>query len=389
MLKVRIYHPWVYLKGGAEKVLLEYVKNTRHNTELHAGYLGDDTFSELIPITTVSVDRLFEVNVKRTISSSFKSLLSILTTRLSKQPADCLLISSEGLGDFMGLLRFKSAKRTIAFVHTPLKLVYDLDSLPSTRIRLGFVRYYFFSWIIKPVYKTVNRWIWSRYDFIVANSTETRKRIINGRLAPLERIKIVYPGANLIDKSELLSSDTKHAEKKYLIAGRIMIQKNIEAGIKAFLLTKIEGATLFIAGHCDEKSKPYLQDLISHYQSENVVFIPNPNDDEYKALFQTSFCLIFPPVNEDWGIIPIEAMSYGMPVICSNQGGPSESVLDGKTGFLCEPSPEPFSKAIARVATFTPNTYKQFSNAARQRAECYTWAMFSKQLDDVIEEVDA
>ena len=384
MSRVIIYHPWIYLKGGAEKVCLEYVKHSQHETQLHAGYLGEDTFSELIPITTVSSDRLFEVNVKRTISNSFKSLLSILTTKLSKKSADCLLISSEGLGDFLGLLRRKSAKRTVAFVHTPLKLVYDLDSLPSTRVRLGSIRFYFFLWVIKPLYKIVNRMVWSRYDLVIANSTETRNRIVDGNLATSEKVKIIYPGTNLVHKDTLLPSNIKYADKKYLIAGRIMIQKNIEAGIKAFLLAKVEGATLFVAGHCDEKSQEYLNTLKSLYESINIVFLPNPSDDEYKALFQTSCYLLFTPVNEDWGIIPIEAMSYGMPVICSNKGGPSESIIDDQTGFLCEPSYTGYSDAIVKFAKLSPDAYESFSDAARQRAECFTWAMFAKQLDCAI-----
>lgn len=384
MSRVIIYHPWIYLKGGAEKVCLEYVNHSQHETKLYAGYLGDDTFGELIPLTTVSSDRIFEVNVKRTISNSFTSLLSILTTKLSKKNADCLLISSEGLGDFLGLLRGKSANRTIAFVHTPLKLVYDLDSLPSTRIRLGTVRFYFFLWVIKPIYKIVNRMIWSRYDLIIANSTETRNRIVDGKLAASEKIKIIYPGTHLVDKSELRSIQNKYTDKNYLIAGRIMIQKNIEAGIKAFLLANLDGATLFVAGHCDEKSQEYLRTLKSVYNSNNVVFLPNPSDDEYKALFQTSCCLLFTPVNEDWGIIPIEAMSYGMPVICSNRGGPSESIIDGQTGFLCEPSSTAYSDAIVRFAKLSPTDYERYSKAARERAECFTWAMFAKQMDEVI-----
>lgn len=90
------------------------------------------------------------------------------------------------------------------------------------------------------------------------------------------------------------------------------------------------------------------------------------------------------PVNEDWGIIPIEAMSYGMPVICSNKGGPSESILDGQTGFLCEPSHLAYSDAIVKFNKLSPTAYEGFTSAARQRAECFTWAMFSKQLDSAI-----
>lgn len=384
MVKVLLYHPWVYLKGGAEKVLLEYVKHTVNDVRLHAGYLGHNTFEELIPITEVSTNRLFSVGVTRTISSSLKSLLAIVTTRLSKEKADVLLISSEGLGDFLGLVRWRVASRTIAFVHTPLKLVYDNDSIASTKERISTLPFYFFVWVIKPLYKVVNRLIWKRYDFVIANSSETKKRIVEGKLAPASKIKIIYPGTNLVEKSLLTPPHIKFAAKVFLIAGRIMIQKNIEQGIAAFLQANVDGAKLVIAGHCDAKSQAYLASLLHRYESDAVMFFANPSDDQYKALFQSAYCLVFPPVNEDWGIIPIEAMSFGMPVICSNRGGPSESVIHKKTGLLCDPKIDGFASAISTFANMPVDTYVQYSINARSRSEAFTWATFAQQLDKAL-----
>ena len=47
--------------------------------------------------------------------------------------------------------------------------------------------------------------------------------------------------------------------------------------------------------------------------------------------------VIYTPENEHFGIVPIEAMAAGKPVIACRSGGPKESVLHGETGYLCEP----------------------------------------------------
>jgi hypothetical protein len=49
-------------------------------------------------------------------------------------------------------------------------------------------------------------------------------------------------------------------------------------------------------------------------------------------------------LGEHFGIVPIEAMFCGLPVVAVNDGGPTETVVDGSTGFLCKPEPESFAE---------------------------------------------
>ena len=55
------------------------------------------------------------------------------------------------------------------------------------------------------------------------------------------------------------------------------------------------------------------------------------------------------PSNEHFGIVPVEAMYSGLPIIAVNNGGPTESVLHDQTGFLCEATPAEFARAMARL----------------------------------------
>jgi glycosyltransferase involved in cell wall biosynthesis len=403
MSKVVIYHPWIYLKGGAEKVWLEYSERSKHDIKLHSGYVGSDTFQALIPITHHATKCLGSVTVKRNLFNSLLSLLAIVTTHLSIQKNDILLISSEGFGDFVGLLRLCRSKKTIAFAHTPLKLVYDDTTLASTKARLSAPAFFVFANIIKPLYKIFNRAIWKRYDFIVANSHETKRRILNGKLAEENKIVVIHPGAKLVERNESKPISDKYKQQQFLIAGRIMIQKNIEAGIEAFLEAKLNNATLVVAGHCDAKSQTYLSMLKAKYAGADVnsytnndaknhvnpkvSFISNPNDTQYSDLFDESYCVIFTPLNEDWGIVPVEAMANAMPVIAFNRGGPAESVIHEGTGLLCELNTKSMKNAIRTISTCGEKRYVEYCRQAQKHAKQFTWQDFTQKLDNVISKV--
>lgn len=86
-------------------------------------------------------------------------------------------------------------------------------------------------------------------------------------------------------------------------------------------------------------------------------------DQEKLYLLKRSTAVIYTPNNEHFGIVPIEAMYLGKPVIAVNSGGmdlimwtsqfvfsgPMETVENGKTGFLLEQTPEEFAKAMKTI----------------------------------------
>merc|ERR1712083_519190 len=80
--------------------------------------------------------------------------------------------------------------------------------------------------------------------------------------------------------------------------------------------------------------------------SSQVIFHQSPKDKIKVELLRTSDCLLYTPSGEHFGIVPIEAMYNELPVIAVNDGGPLETVVDGKTGFLRKPDPKEFAEAM-------------------------------------------
>lgn len=76
------------------------------------------------------------------------------------------------------------------------------------------------------------------------------------------------------------------------------------------------------------------QELLALKSSTKVVFLPSISNDVKSDLLACAAMLIYTPRNEHFGIVPIEAMLHKVPVLAATEGGPTETVIDGITGWL-------------------------------------------------------
>jgi alpha-1,3/alpha-1,6-mannosyltransferase len=81
----------------------------------------------------------------------------------------------------------------------------------------------------------------------------------------------------------------------------------------------------------------------------HVRLVRSPSDAEVHALLTRAACVVYTPVAEPFGLVPLEAMAAARPVIAVNHGGPTETIVHGRTGWLAEPQADAFADALARV----------------------------------------
>lgn len=81
----------------------------------------------------------------------------------------------------------------------------------------------------------------------------------------------------------------------------------------------------------------------------SVTFAPNVSDTAKAALLREATLLLYTPQGEHFGMVPLEAMAAGRPVVAADSGGPTESVLHATTGFLARPTPAAFADAAQRL----------------------------------------
>jgi glycosyltransferase involved in cell wall biosynthesis len=168
-----------------------------------------------------------------------------------------------------------------------------------------------------------------------------------------------------------------------------MWEKRIELAIQALRVARQNGmdASLVIAGGVDSKSRPYLQTLRQHAAGLPVEFLIHPSDEELASLYARCMAVVFTAPNEDWGIVPLEAMASGAPVLAVDAGGPRESVIHNVTGWLLPPTPWAFAEQMRIVAEDGPNGRLISRRATRRRAQQFAAETFVSRLDDVMEEV--
>ena len=85
-----------------------------------------------------------------------------------------------------------------------------------------------------------------------------------------------------------------------------------------------------------------------------VTLIRSFTDAERSALLVAAAAVVYTPANEHFGIVPLEAMAAGRPVLACNSGGPTESVQHGRTGLLAAPEAAAFACAMAQLAVRLP-----------------------------------
>jgi glycosyltransferase involved in cell wall biosynthesis len=379
-VKFALYHPWVYLTGGIERVLLELHERSRHEWVIYTHHLDRErTFPALAQIAVELVPR---VSVQRELLPLMQAATTIARTQLPADGRQGLLVSSEGLGDFV--VARNHDEPVAVYCHTPLKILHD----PTTRdaLRVESPHKYAAMRLLAPAFIAADRAAWREYDHAFANSEETRGRIVAAGLRDAKDVEVLKPG---VDLNRFQAGTAQPRERRFVLAGRVMWQKNVELAIDAVRLLHEQGvdAPLVIAGTVDDKSSSYADSLRERARGLPIEFRLDVSDDELIALYSSSAAALFTARNEDFGLVPLEAMAAGTPVLAVDSGGPRETVLDGRTGWLRPATPAAFSEEMQRILDGTVDI-ESMRDPARKRAAEFGWQRMVDRIDDVMEQLE-
>ncbi len=134
----------------------------------------------------------------------------------------------------------------------------------------------------------------------------------------------------------------------FLFVGQLIPRKGIQLLLEACQQLKAQGEknfTLLVIGEGNQ------QEVLQEYCKENeldvhVHWLGRVDYGDLGAYFQRSDVFILPTLEDVWGMVVLEAMALGKPILCSKQAGASELVADGKNGYLINPQD---AKAIAEA----------------------------------------
>lgn len=237
----------------------------------------------------------------------------------------------------------------VSYCHTPPRYIWEPQVDP--RARKGK-----FAWIRSNIIHKMRIWdrvAADRVDYFIANS-----KYIANRIKKYYRrdAKVIYPCVS----TERFDIAKKEDIKDYfLFVSRLVDYKRCDIAVEAF---NALGIPLKIIGRGPEKEK------LVKVAKENIEFLGHLSDSDIAKYYREAKAFIF-AAEEDFGIVPVEAMASGRPVIAYGAGGVTESVVEGKTGiFFKEQTAASLIEAIKKFNQddFDPEVIKKhaenFSN---------------------------
>jgi glycosyltransferase involved in cell wall biosynthesis len=262
-----------------------------------------------------------------------------------------------------------------AFIHSKRWI----NAIPSTYKRL-------IAKALNIPLKSIDTHLASKVDLVIANSNYTKKYILQSYSYSDDKVKVAYLG---VDLSTFRQDPKIKREPCILTVCRLSKFKNVDTLIKAFnkVLDMKPNLKLYIVGDGEEKEN--LENLVKRLKiADKVIFTGDvKNPAEVKTYYQKAQIFILCSIDEPFGIVPVEAMACGTPVIAFDSGGPSEVVLNGKTGLLLRDcSYDNLAKNIARLLQ-NPKILSEFSADSIARSQVFSWTSTSNNLVKYFEEV--
>jgi glycosyltransferase involved in cell wall biosynthesis len=175
-------------------------------------------------------------------------------------------------------------------------------------------------------------------------------------------------------------SRENHDSPLLLYVGRVSAEKQIDE-IKP-ILEAIPEARLAIVG-----DGPHRETLEAHFAGTNTHFVGYLQGLELGSAYASADAFIFPSRTETLGLVLLEAMAAGCPVVAARSGGIPDIVTDGVNGYLFEPDdPQGAITATKRLLEARGEREKIRLNA-RQEAERWGWAAATRQLQNYYREI--
>jgi len=385
--KVALVTDIMTFPGGAERLMMSFLKLYPDARIFTTVFLPQNYWEIKNNIQCAYridpfIRTLYKVPFFAKILSSIYTVLSpIAFEKLDLQQFDIVVTFTARAAK--GVITAPYAKH-INYILTPTRYEWDNDLSSRTFRKKGLNK------LISPFLANFYR-LWDFTAVRRADKNIAISKFISNKIKKSYRIgaSVVYPGINekfatLIDESEKLLAikelenfDIEEVlnEKFYLVVSRLYDYKKTDLAVKACMECK---KNLIIVG--DGPDKKYLQKLAKKSKSNNIIFLGRRSDDCVKYLYSKAEALLFCGI-EDFGLVPVEAMAQGCPIISYNIGGGAETILPSKTGELFNL----YEELVDIVAGFDKNRYNKAQII--QRAKEFSEERFLENIKREIESI--
>jgi glycosyltransferase involved in cell wall biosynthesis len=361
-IKIALVHDWLTGMRGGEKVL-EVLCELYPQAPLYTLLHNRGSVSPIIEEREIHPSFIDRLPLKKTGYRNYLPLFPRAIESFDFSGYDLILSTSHAVAKGA---RPAPGALHICYCHTPMRYIWELYNDYFGPGRAGLLTRTAMSFLAPRL----RRWdveSSSRVHHFIANSRNVAERIRQYYRRPAD---VIHPPVNL-DQFTLSQSDDGY----FLIVSALVPYKRVDLVIEVF---NRSGERLLIVGTGPERK--HLQSIAA----SNIEFLGWQSNQELARLYTRCRALIFPGI-EDFGIVPLEAMASGKPVIAFGAGGALETVIDDPqkpTGvFFREQTPDALAEALRKLRTL------RFDPAAiRAHAERFDRRTFKETLRQYVEQ---
>lgn len=316
-MKIAIIHDYLNQYGGAERVL-QALCEVFPEAPIYTLLYDETATGRVFKGKEIHTSFLQKIPFAKKHHRVFPMLMPLAVEQFDLSEFDVVISNSASFAK--GVIT-KPHTRHINFCMTPTRFLWD----DSHR----FIDEFKYPWPIKklvPLFVSYLR-IWdkeaaTRVDKFIANSNFVKARIKKYYAKDAE---VIYPPV-----SAQKYSISEKLDDYFLMVGRLVSYKRFDLAVKVF--TAME-KPLKIVGDGPERKR------LEKIAGKNIEFLGLVSDYRMPEIYSHAQAVIFPQV-EDFGIVPLEAMASGRPVIAYREGGALETVVEGKTGIFFDEQTE-------------------------------------------------
>lgn len=350
-MNIAIVHEWLTNVAGAERVLL-FLKELFPEAPIYTAVFESEKAKPFkkFDVRTSVLQNLPFMKTKREVLIPF--------TPFAFEQFDLsgfdLVISSSTFAA-KGIIT-KPTTTHVSYCHTPPRYLWEPELDP--RAKKGK-----FSWLRNITTHNLRLWdrvAADRVDHYIANSHYVARRI---KKYYQRDAAVVHPS---IDTTKFAVAKHEDIKDYFLFVSRLVNYKKCDLVIEAF---NELGWPLKIIGRGPDKEK------LKSMAKDNIEFLGYLSDEDMARYYSEAKAFVF-AAEEDFGIVPLEAMASGRPVIAYGKGGLTESVIEGKTGtFFPEQTAASLVEALKnfKVENYNPSDI-------RTHAETFSNENFKKQI---------
>lgn len=370
-MKVAVVHYWFITRRGGEKVV-ESVLKLFPEADVYTLFYDKKSYGDYLKNHEVYTSKLNTKFLRRYYQAIFPLYPYGIKSLKLKKEYD-LIISSES-GPAKGI-EIQNKAPHICYIHSPMRYCWGFTHEYLNAVN-KFIRP-----ILRALFIRLREWDKSTINNVnlyIANSENVAKRV---EKFYRRDSKIVYPP--IANELFLKPLEGRQSKDVYLSFGAITPYKRIDLLVNAF---NINGRKLVVIGEGSELSK------LKKKANKNIEFRGSLKWSEIEKIFSNTRALLFPG-EEDFGMIPLEVMAYGIPVIAFNKGGALETVVENKINidessgiFFDEQTSDSVNSAVKRfekVSTdFDSNWIRNHANKFKEE---FFLRNFKLELDTFLE----